>query len=364
MTERFGKEEWRRFCRELEAAGNVVLDAALQPDDLEQAEGFRYLTRLLRVALEMNLENADPDFPSFYQASHATAKIGADNPDNHYLNATIAGDRTYRLRGVRGDAPILSFATKANRYAVDGTMASTGELDARDMTFGPDGDFEITVSQAPAAGDWLPLQPDSSMLLVRQTYFDKKNERRADVRIEAIDAPPRPAPLTAAALAAALSRSTAFVQGTAKTFLDWAESFRADNCNQLSTTDQSRFERAGGDPAIHYLHGWWALRENEALKITASIPPCEGWNFQLNNIWMESLDYRSRRIHVNNKTAHYNEDGSVTIVVVPCSADSLVGSQARNRIDAGDHRRGTMLWRWTGAARHPIPHTEVIRLDQ
>ena len=98
--------------------------------EIDRAEGWRYLSRLTRVALEMMLEHADADFPTFYSASHATAKIGADNPDNLYFNATIAGDRPYRLRGTRGTVPFLSFGTKANRYATDGTMVSTGELDA------------------------------------------------------------------------------------------------------------------------------------------------------------------------------------------------------------------------------------------
>ena len=95
-------EVWRDFCRKLEKAGDVVLGAEVAATPLDRAEGYRYLTRLLRIALEMNLEFADPDFPGFYQASHQTAKIGADNPDNHYLNATVTGDRSYRISGKRG----------------------------------------------------------------------------------------------------------------------------------------------------------------------------------------------------------------------------------------------------------------------
>jgi len=124
------KALWQKFCADLEAAGAHVLDADLQTSEIERAEGLRYLTRLLRVGLEMHLEHGDAAFPSFYQASHATAKIGSDNPDNYYQNATISGAHRYRIRGQRGTVPILSFGTKANRYAIDGSMASTGELDS------------------------------------------------------------------------------------------------------------------------------------------------------------------------------------------------------------------------------------------
>ena len=49
---------------------------------------------------------------------------------------------------------------------------------------------------------------------------------------------------------------------------------------------------AGGDPNIVYYHSHWALADDQALVIEAMPPECEHWNFQLNNYWMESLDYR------------------------------------------------------------------------
>ena len=169
-------ESWRNFCRALEAAGEIVLAPATPAAPIDRAEGYRYLTRLARIGLEMMLEHADPDFPTFYAASHPTGKIGGDNPDNLYQNATIAGDREYRIHGRRNSIPYLSFGTKANRYATEGTMASTGELEAADMSFGPDGSFEISVSRERRPGNWLPLAADSTMMLVRQSFLDRSNE--------------------------------------------------------------------------------------------------------------------------------------------------------------------------------------------
>jgi hypothetical protein len=349
---------WRDFCRKLEQIGEVVTNYRLADEPIDQAEGYRYLSRLTRIALDMHLENADPDFPGFYAASHPTAKIGADNPDNIYMNATVSGRRRYRISGHRGTVPILSFGTKANRYAIDGTMASTGELDSADMRFDADGRFEIIASQERANGNWLPLEDDSSMLIVRQTFLDRATETPATITIEAIDPPaPTPRPLTADTLEQGLTRAAAFVEGTARTFLRWTDMLQGEQLNKLETTDQTMFYKAGGDPTIFYLHGYWKLAPDEALVIETPVPTCSFWNFQCDNIWFESLDYRHHKVHVNKHSAKLNPDGSVTIVVAP--RDPGYG----NWIDTAGHGHGTMLLRWTNADQHPVPKTKVVKID-
>jgi hypothetical protein len=349
-------QSWAEFCDRLKAAGSIVLAADAPATQIDRAEGWRYLSRLTRLGREMMLEHADPDFPVFYSASHATAKIGADNPDNIYLNATIAGDREYRVYGTRGTVAGLTFGTKANRYAIDGTMASTGELQASDLELDADGSFEIRVSHERRPGNWLPLAADSSMLIVRQTFLDRHREVPARVSIERLNGPVRPAPLSAAALDQGLMSAAAFVTNTARTFLEWARLFRS-NPNQLATVDQTLFRRAGGDPNIFYLHGYWQLAADEALVVRTPVPECEFWNFQLDNFWMESLDYRYLPIWINKNTARYNGDGTVTIVVA--ASDPGIA----NYIDTANHTEGTMLLRWVGAREHPVPQCRVAKLD-
>jgi hypothetical protein len=346
---------WRDFCRALEVAGANVLASTTPDTPLDRAEGFRYLTRLARIGLEMMLEHADPDFPTFYAASHPTGKIGGDNPDNLYLNATITGDRAYRIHGRRGTVPYLSFGTKANRYATEGTMASTGELEAADMKFGADGSFEITVSRERRPGNWLPVAADTSMLLVRQTFLDRPNETPADVRIECVGRPAKPAPLTAERLDRSLASATAFVNGTARTFVGWVEEFRKYP-NRFAPFPQETCYRTGGDPLIHYLHMYWEFAPDEALVIDTDVPECEVWNIQLDNYWMESLDYRWLPVCWNKHTAHYNADGTVTFVVA--AKDPGVG----NFMDTAGHRCGSMLLRWTRAKSHPVPRCRVVKL--
>ena len=49
------KKLWREFCNQLEISGEHVLESSLATNKLDKAEGIRYLTRLLRIGLEMHL---------------------------------------------------------------------------------------------------------------------------------------------------------------------------------------------------------------------------------------------------------------------------------------------------------------------
>ncbi|MFC3890502.1 DUF1214 domain-containing protein [Lentzea rhizosphaerae] len=346
-------QAWSQFCRALEKAGEVVLSDQAPDTPLDRAEGYRYLARLTREMLYSCLDNADPDFPRFHELD--LVKIGADNPDNVYLSANIRGDRTYRITGTRGTIAYFSIGSKANRYAKDGTMASTGELSDSDLVIAPDGTVEIIASADPHDGNWLPLAPDSTGLVVRQTYLDRETEIPGRWHIEQVGGPAEPAQLTPEFLAKALQRAALSVHGTAATFAHWTRTFMK-RPNELPDFGQEMFQRAGGDPEIFYLHGYWSLEPGEAWMIETDVPDCPYWNFQLDNWWMESLDHR-RRITVNKHTATL-VDGRLTIVVA--ERDPGVG----NWIDTCGHSSGTALLRWLGATDHPVPKCRVVSLEE
>lgn len=346
---------WRRFCDQLAAAGEILARPAAPQTAIDQAEGLRYLSRLTRTALNMLVDSADPDFPRLFLLTDDKIKIGADNPDNLYQQCVVSPARTYRITGQRNSVPYFSIGSKANRYAIDGTMASTGEIEFDDMEFGPDGSFEIMVSRTPQPGNWLPMEEDTSLLIVRQTFNDKRAERAADVRIERVgEGAAAPAVLTPERIEAQLAGAAAWVRGTANTFANWSEWFKGQP-NRIYDGDQSVFWRAGGDPNIWYGHLYYELAPGEALVIEATPPECRMWNFQLDNWWMESLDHVNQKVWVNGSQARYEPDGRVLIV---CSAsDPGYG----NWIDLAGHRSGTALWRWIGATEHPVPECRIIR---
>ena len=350
---------WREFCRELERAGEVLLRETTTDDPLQQAEGLRYLTRLLRAGLESQLEHGDPRFPAFFQLSHETIKIGNDNPDNHYLNANVSGAFEYRITGTRGSVPYLSFGTKAGGYERDGTMVPTGQLHARELAVRPDGSFEIAVSCERRPGNWLPMRPETTQLIVRMTFHDREREEPARLRIERVGAEGAPR-LDPETVEEQLLRAVAFARRTANLFVDWMDLYAAHE-NALPSDDQERCMRAGGDAHIHYCQGRWRVAPDEALWIRIPrIPECTTWNLQLSNYWMESLDYRYQRIHVNKHGARREPDGSVRIVV----AHRDPGPRHPNWLSTAGHSEGGMLFRWVEAKEHPPIETRLVKLSE
>jgi hypothetical protein len=345
---------WEEFCDRLKSAGEIILRDASPNDAFDRAEGFRYLSRLTRVALESYIESADPKAPVFRRPSHETVKIGADNPDNHYQSAALDGAFEYRIRGKRNSVHYLGFGTYVGNYGSGGRMGQSGYLEGEDLEIAPDGSFEIILSCKEASHrNWLPMEPDTSSLIVRQTFQDRQSEVIADLEIERIGDGAGPAPVTPAFIDEGLAAASAYVLGTANLFAQWSENF-ARHPNELRLLDPAIATAAHGDPNICYFHGYWEIGKDEALVIETTPPKCDYWNFQLNNYWMESLDYRYHPIDVNHHGARYEEDGSIRIIV----ADRDPGTG--NWMDPAGHRRGTMCLRWIRADHHPKPECRVV----
>lgn len=348
---------WRAFCANLAEVGEVILAPDIPDDPLIRAEGFRYLSRLTRLALEQYVEAGDPDFPFFYKLSHETAKIGADNPDNKYWNASIRGDCDYRITGRRGTMFYFSIVANAMRYHIDGSAHATGQLIDSDIEWGPDGEVEIIASCNPQPGNWLRLEPDASVVVLRQSALDRATERAGEFHIQRIGGPAVPELFSAENLATGLQTSAQFVRGIASTFADWTRLFR-EHPNEFAEIDQSMFQKGGGAKDIYYAHAYWKIAPDEAWVIEVTPPDCYYWNFQLNNWWMESFDYRFRQISVNKHSIKLEPGGDIRIV---CAArDPGTG----NWIDTCGHREGTALLRWAGAHENPLPKARIIKLEK
>ncbi len=330
---------WEDFCDHLKLAGASLMYPGTPHDAFQQAEGLRYLTRLTRGGLEAFVEFNDPAFPVLRRTAHETIKLGADNPDNLYFNAQISGDFEYRLKGKRNTIHYLGFFTQNGNYGTTGGLSPCGSLEHTEMKLEPDGSFEIILSEMPKGKNWLKISRETSLVMVRQTFLDRNLEIPAELSIENLDGRKSPEPITPAMIDEGLKTASLFVAGASLLFSKWAKGFK-EHVNQLPLFDPDVSNAAGGDANIIYYHSYWKLEPDEALLIEVKPPDCDSWNFQLNNYWMESLDYRYFNICVNKAGAHYEPDGSVKVIV----AHQDPGLP--NWINTCGHPEGTMLWRW------------------
>lgn len=352
--ERDAIEVWDEFCDLLKQAGRLLERDDLGLTDFDRGEGLRYLARLAGVGLESFLENQGPRRPGFRRLP-PHAGFGLDNPDNVYMSAGVDPTLEYRISGSRGTISYLSFAAQNQNYAkADRITGGAGHLNDEDLDIAPDGTFELIASQEPHPGNWLRLAPDSSMVLVRQTFMDPASEVAADLRIECLAPPPPPPRLDPDAVRNQLLGGAMYAIGASSWFADWVAPWR-EAPNTMHAPDPEHHRLVGGDPNIVFRLGYWSLAADEQLVIEVTPPECDYWNFQLANIWTECLDKRYEPISVNKHSATYEPDGSVRIVV----AHEDPGEP--NWISTTGHAHGIMGLRWVRAQSFPMPECRLER---
>ncbi len=353
-------EAWTEFCDLLKKAGDVILADDLDPSVFDRAEGLRYLTRLLRAGFVSFAEGVGPRTPVF-RTMPELVKMGLDNPDNYYVSASVNSSHTYRIRGKRGTIHYLSFAAQNQNFAArDRITGGAGHLEDSELELEPDGSFEIVASQQEHPGNWLRMNPDTSQILVRQTFLDRAHETPVSLEIECVDAgdvePPRVDP---ARVPGQLMGSAMYAIGCAQWFADWVRDFpKHAPVNHFHLPDAEQHRHVGGDPNIRIWLGTWKLAPDEVLLIEATPPKCDYWNFQLGNVWAESLDYRFERVHINSGQATLRDDGSFELAV----AHEDPGHP--NWISTAGHDHGTMCVRWVRAESHPEPRCRVAKWDE
>ncbi len=353
---------WDDFCDRLKRAGELVRHETAPQDVANQALGYRFLTRILRAGLESRVDYADPQYPAFFRLADETKKILNDNPDNYYQNCIIDPRFDYRLSGTRGTVRWFSIGVKGGAGS-PGAMTSTGEIDSSQIEFDADGSFEIIASRERQPGNWLPMTNESGNIVVRQTFGDRKKERRAELAIECLNPERRDNNLDPVSLEDQLQGALAFLEGTVKLGLLWTDDYKTRTLNALPLHDQEILRAAGGDPTIAYYQSHWELAPDEALVVTFSdIPECQTWNIQLSNFWMESLEHRFFDISVNKFTARYEDDGTARVVI----AREDPGDPCRNWLNTLGHSEGGLLARIIGASSDPPRRlrTEVVKLAQ
>lgn len=350
---------WEEFCDELKNMGGLLKNDGTPGDLQNRALGYRYLTGLLRAGLEMTVDYADPQFPCFFSLADDTKKMLNDNPDAFYQNCVVDGRLDYKITGTMGEIP---FNIGAKGSSTDASqMVATGQINMEDIEVDDNGRFEIIVSAEEKPGNWMKMGETTRSLIVRQTFADRKTQKPAELTIECLNPERANNTLIPDTLEQRMKGTLAFMSSTVNLNVNWMNRY-AKHMNKMPEDDQALCQAAGGDPNIHYYQSYWSLAPDEALVVRLeNIPPCNTWNMQLSNYWMESLDWRFFDICTNKETAHYEEDGSVTIVV----AHQDPGSKYPNWLNTCGHDQGGMLARYIGSTNPPDKlGAEVVKFSE
>ena len=343
-------EAWADFCDTLKELGDVVSREATS--ELEQAEGYRYLTRLLRNSLERFVENSEEYRPRVLDPPWRVS-IAIQSPDQDHPLIEVDGTREYRITGARGTVGYGSFLALASLVPDDaGATAAarpvgsdlgrfdptafrpTGFLTVHDLELGADGTFEIIAGRRERAGNWLRFEADTRFVMIRQTFFDRAVEVPMTLTVELVD--PEPVrPIRADEVARNLAVAAQNVVGSTTRFLHWARQL-ASAPNALTRIDPE-YRDAGGSPDHLMYFGYWELAPGEALEVRARLPGNDSWNFQTCSWWAENFDsYEDGGGYLTKRTATVEPDGEVVMLLGPETVDHP------NRIDTFGHTRGTM----------------------
>ena len=359
------------------AALDVVRTATGVPEsEVDLAEGYRWVTRLSRLALDWIVEGSDPLHPEIFTLQDEYKKLLVDNPDTNYLFCVLDDTRSYRMLGLRGESAYvgMTFGTAFGQGQVGGRTGTQTQTNIDEFELGPNGEVDILIAPAdkmpePRPRNSVVLEPGTAQLAFRATHFDKRSEKLADLRMELVPEPGEVVPpplLSVDELAPKLEFAAMFLTFVGNTALQmWRDA--AVNLNSFGGQAGSAHIAAQEDEVrthtnaeMTYHGGRFELTEDEALVITVHEPdkPFLYWGLTLTSPWMESFDYRYTTTNLNNKRAKRSDDGSWRLVIAPRDP----GPDVENWLDVGGRLEGYMIVRWILADDPPHPSAEVVKI--
>lgn len=329
------------------------------------AEGYRALLHFLDVGIRLYFEG-DPDYPDFQPIVTPTIKIQGDNPDALYFYTRIRGDRNYRIRGRNVGEVYLSFTV----HSGDGNGGWATGVDAarnmKEIQFAADGSFELLVGPKVDAKTGLRTGPNSQEIVTRH-YFEQVLSPQLDpairpvLTIEPLDADAPPAAPSDAQIAKRLQAVSNFLLANTvqrpKPDPTKMPAWFSMIPNQLGKPAVWSDKDGGGLGAVDnaYSAGRFVLAPDQALIIEGRLPKCIFANVVLWNRYLQTFDYRYRRISLNRKQIQFENDGSYRIVIA--HKDPGVP----NWLSTEGRPNGTIYWRFLlPAGDIEQPRTRVV----
>jgi hypothetical protein len=301
------------------------------------------------------------DHPMFLPALNMVLNVYQPNADTVYRQTQITPGGSYRLRGRKGS---LSIA-KIGMYgppAAGGSIQALGYHDINELPGGTDAPFDVILSpQRPEGyeGDWWELNPNTSMLNLRQVAYDWATERDPLLSIERIDIPPARRRPAASDIAQRLNTLVPATAHTAMLLLDHVDELRREGYVNDKFKEWDVVGGFGGLFGQFYYETVYDLQDDEALVIETDYPDQVAYaSLLLTNEVFETTDWYNNHSSLNGAQWHRNADGKLRVVV------SAKDPGVHNWLDTAGYPSGVIQGRWTDTSSTPMPTARKVPVAQ
>jgi hypothetical protein len=360
------KAAWDRYIASLEQM-RVMVEASPAFDRVpnQRARAYYQLMEIQAIAYNFAVAPRLGHPRLFHNTAWQTDlySVGGNGPDFHYGTVFLDGTQTYRLTGRANDSRLLLAQLNSGLPGTPGA-ALVANYDFADFELRADGSFEIMLSAAPQTGNWIRLDAESGYqwMLFRPTVetWDAVPASLAIERVSAI----APGHYDADEFdEAAVARRIDFAAGFARYVItEWATGFLpriAANAGGINAFAVIGREIAGevGSPTAEYVMATFEVDDDEALILEMEDAP-DGvhWSYAIFDVWLRSIDFRTRQSSLNGRQIVTDADGGIRVVL------SRRDPGIANWLDTGGYSKGLMLLRNYRSSKSTVPNVRRVRL--
>ncbi len=347
------------YLTDLQEAADEIA-STWRPDDPQyRADVYRQIMCSLSYSYFAYF-HATPEHPDWAPLWNPVYTL-QPNPDDIYFYSPIRGDLTYRVSGNRGTIKILNFTTQRGMSGMVEDISEIGghnDLDDEDIDYDNDGNFELIFSaERPAghSGNWAPIAPDATGMMVRFRSYDWFNERNPEITIECLDkVPPKPR-LAPEDIVERIKGMARFPVRKSRLYYTLQNGIKERvGINVFEPT-----RMAGALTKQVYWPAVFELDDGEALIVETELPDVRPyWNIQLNDPYFNAVEYVYRLSSTNGAMATLSSDGRFRGVI------ALEDPGVPNWLDPAGFKEGTIFGRWYGCDSSPTPTIKRVPLAQ
>ena len=246
-------------------------------------------------------------------------------------------ERSYRVRGVRGDACYLSLTVYGGPRDGRWSDRIVATLNDRAIRFAPDGSFEVRLSRTSSRATGSGSIPTACAGDARLSGAPE-GAASGDASRSSVSTTVPPPRLSDEDLARRFQAAANFIRDMLKITPLPLDRTKLNQIDEPYPVPQRTYGWAAADAA--YAMGSFELGADEALVIEGRSPRCVFWNICLWNPYLQTYDYRYEQVTLNGGQVRYEPDGSCRIVIA--ARDPGVP----NWISTADHPRGRIWFRW------------------